>query len=224
MIKPSIRSFCRVAFVLCLCYVALDLTGFLNFAPDEYIVVKGIKPVDAEIYGYLRSADTNKLCLQENWLSGTKYLSTYDDKLQFITYSGDGDSYQIKVPLVPEHASIKCDTKVRAVQVAVKSPGAKTRYAELKIRITQPENHRPSQNISDSLYVKSICQSYISPRTKKWSKLISCDYFNKGKIFVKDDETNASVTLFPDLFKAGTVITYDIIPGENYFTTLERPE
>jgi len=43
-------------------------------------------------------------------------------------------------------------------------------------------------------------------------------------MIAKKEGNSTTVTLSPDLFKAGTVITYDIIPGENYFPTLERPE
>ncbi|MFA9396102.1 MAG: hypothetical protein ACERJ1_15545 [Halodesulfovibrio sp.] len=222
MERPSIIIFCRVAFVLCLCYLVLEFAGVLNFPPDNYIVIKGKKPVDAEIFGYLRSSDTNELCLNENWLSGTKYLSSYDDELEFITYSDDGDFYNIKVPLVPEYSSKECDTKVNIVQIAAHSPGAEIRYAELKVRIIDPSEFRPSLDISEELYVKSVCQAHVF--NSKWSKLFGCDYYNGDKIIAKKEANSKYVTLSPDLFKAGTVITYDIIPGENYFPTRERPE
>lgn len=189
---------------------------------EKYVLIKGKKPVDAEIFGYVTSADTNKLCMQENWLSGTKYLSSHDDKLVFITYSDDESSYLIKVPLVPKYSNEECDRKVEVVEIAAKSPGAEIRYAELQIRITPPENHRPSQNISDSLTVKSICQDEVL--RGEWLKVFGCNYFNNDNMIAERESNSTTVTLSPDLFKAGTVITYDIIPGENYFPTLERPE
>ena len=189
---------------------------------EKYVVIKGKKPVDAAIFGYVTSADTNKLCMQENWLSGTKYLSSHDDKLEFITYSDDKSFYQIRVPLAPKYSNEECDRKVRMVQVAAKSPGAKIRYAELQIRITPPEDHRPSQNISELLNVKSICQDEVI--RGEWLKVFGCNYFNNGNMIAERESNSTTVTLSPDLFKAGTVITYDIIPGKNYFSTLERPE
>lgn len=222
MERTSVIIFCRVAFVLCLCYLVFEFAGVLNFPPDNYIVIKGKKTVGAEIFGYLRSSDTNELCLNENWLSGTKYLSSYDDELEFITYSDDGDSYSIKVPLAPESSSKECDTKVHTVQIASNSLGAKNRYAELKIRMTDSDDFRSSLYITEQRYIKSVCQDYII--AGKWLKMFGCDYYNGDKLIAEREGNNATVILSPDLFKAGTVITYDIIPGENYFPTLERPE
>ncbi|MFA9396098.1 MAG: hypothetical protein ACERJ1_15525 [Halodesulfovibrio sp.] len=223
MIKFKKKHVLMVCIILVGCSI-LSFTNIIQFSPKEYVVIKGKKPVDAEIFGYLRSSDTNELCLKENWLSGTKYLSSYDDELEFITYSDEGDSYSIKVPLVPESSSKECDTKVHTVQIAFNSPGAKTQFAELKIRVTQPDDFLPGPDMSDSLYVKSLCQSYKYPDDDTWSEYVRCDYYNGDKVIAKKEGNGESVTLSPDLFKAGTVITYDIIPGENYFPTLDRPE
>lgn len=231
MIIRKIKIFCFVMLLILFGYGVLSFGDASSvsavsseiISSDNYIVIKGKKPVDAEIFGYLRSSDTNEICLQENWLSGTKYLSSYDDKLKRITDSDNGKSYVIKVPIVPEYSSKECDTKVNIVQIAVNSPGAKIRFAELQIRIIEPDDFRPSLNISEELYVKGVCQAVVM-RNNKWSQLFVCDHYNGDKMIAKKESNSTTVTLDPDLFKAGTVITYDIIPGENYFPTLERPE
>ena len=189
---------------------------------ERYVVIKGKKPVDAEIFGYVKSADTNKLCMQENWLSGTKYLSSHNDKLELITYSDDESSYQIRVPLVPKYSNKECDRKVEMVKIAAKSLGDIDDYAKLKIRITKSDAFHSSQDISETLVIRSICQDEVI--RGEWLKAFGCNYFNNGKMIVEREYNSATVTLSPDLFKAGTVITYDIIPGKNYFSTLERPK
>ncbi|PSU87906.1 hypothetical protein C0W35_21005 [Photobacterium kishitanii] len=192
--------------------------------PKKYVLIQGEKPQDAIISGSYTFSDTNKACIHENWLSGTNYMSSGYDKLEFITYSSNGKKYEIKVLLTPKYYDNKCESKVNSIKLGADSPGG-TGFASLRIYIRNSNKYEILKDISKSKKVTAVCQSYINSYDKKWTDFFECVYDANGSDFTKHGiNRNPDVFISKNNFKDKTIITYNIIAGKNYFLSQERPE
>ncbi|EKO3792081.1 hypothetical protein HAR83_001477 [Vibrio metschnikovii] len=191
---------------------------FGSSSEDQYIVIRGKKPKDAEVTAYGTFFGGGETCKSFSWSAsdGKKRKGGKADILFEHNFSESNNSYELRLPF-HNFISSGCDMKLHQIEVEAKNDFDQVGFA--KLRIYSPTNSYDKVIDINSIVQAKECNAKIWQWASKdrWSGAMTCFYFVNDIIKTKEPESNA-YTVYYDFskFNNDTVIHYDILAGENY--------
>ncbi|ELH4197946.1 hypothetical protein ROW36_003572 [Vibrio cholerae] len=191
---------------------------FGSSSEDQYIVIRGKKPKDAEVTAYGTFFGGGETCKSFSWSAsdGKKRKGGKADILFEHNFSESNDSYELRLPF-HNFISSGCDMKLHQIEVEAKNDFDQVGFA--KLRIYSPTNNYDKVIDMNSIVQAKECNARIWQWASKdrWSGAMTCFYFVNDIIKTNKPESNA-YTVYYDFskFNNDTVIHYDILAGENY--------
>jgi hypothetical protein len=183
---------------------------------DQYIVIRGKKPKDADVAAYGTFFGGGETCKSFSWSAsdGKKRKGGKADILFEHNFSESNDSYELRLPF-HNFISSGCDMKLHQIEVEAKNDFVQVGFA--KLRIYRPTVANDKTLPFSSLIEAKDCEPYYSEKYNRWTNGFGCYYYIDGKRKSQDQEFNA-YTIYYDFskFNNDTVIHYDILAGENY--------
>ena len=191
---------------------------FGSSSEDQYIVIRGKKPKDADVTAYGTFFGGGETCKSFSWSAsdGKKRKGGKADILFEHNFSESNDSYELRLPF-HNFISSGCDMKLHQIEVEAKNDFDQVGFA--KLRIYSPTNNYDKVIDMNSIVQAKECNARIWQWASKdrWSGAMTCFYFVNDIIKTNKPESNA-YTVYYDFskFNNDTVIHYDILAGENY--------
>ncbi|ASO31233.1 hypothetical protein CG015_18680 [Vibrio anguillarum] len=189
---------------------------FGSSSEDQYIVIRGKKPLDAHITAYGTFFGGGETCKSFSWSAsdGKKRKGGKADILFEHNFSESNDSYELRLPF-HNFISSGCDMKLHQIEVEAKNDFDQVGFAKLRIYKTNKNNEKP---LSFSTFIEAKnCEPYYSEKFNRWKNGFGCYYYIDGKKKSQDQEFNAYTVYYGfSKFNNDTVIHYDILAGENY--------
>ncbi|RBO16866.1 hypothetical protein DSL61_08955 [Vibrio cholerae] len=191
---------------------------FGSSSEDQYIVIRGKKPKDAEVTAYGTFFGGGETCKSFSWSAsdGKKRKGGKADIFFEHNFSESNDSYELRLPF-HNFISSGCDMKLHQIEVEAKNDFDQVGFA--KLRIYSPINNYDKVINMNSIVQAKECNARIWQWESKdrWSGAMTCFYFVNDIIKTNKPESNA-YTIYYDFskFNNDTVIHYDILAGENY--------
>ncbi|EHU8075399.1 hypothetical protein V5H16_02680 [Vibrio cholerae] len=191
---------------------------FGSSSEDQYIVIRGKKPKDAEVTAYGTFLGGGETCKSFSWSAsdGKKRKGGKADILFEHNFSESNNSYELRLPF-HNFISSGCNMKLHQIEVEAKNNFDQVGFA--KLRIYNPTSTDEKALPFNSLIEARDCRARYYEDLKEWSTGLACSFYTNAKMKDKKDlvEFNA-YTVYYDFskFNNDTVIHYDILAGENY--------
>ncbi|EMK6579006.1 hypothetical protein V9K10_003626, partial [Vibrio cholerae] len=174
---------------------------FGSSSEDQYIVIRGKKPKDAEVTAYGTFFGGGETCKSFSWSAsdGKKRKGGKADILFEHNFSESNDSYELRLPF-HNFISSGCDMKLHQIEVEAKNDFDQVGFA--KLRIYSPTNNYDKVIDMNSIVQAKECNARIWQWASKdrWSGAMTCFYFVNDIIKTNKPESNA-YTVYYDFSK-----------------------
>ncbi|MCG9750111.1 hypothetical protein L1D54_06440 [Vibrio brasiliensis] len=207
--------------------VLSGLYSILNTSEQKSIRVTGSKPIDATVKVWANYWVYGDDCEAYSYdMFGRKARQGGKITTFFTPNEVDSDDrYEFDVPYSSYTNSNNCTVELRDIKVEAYNLFDAIGFAQL--RIYQSGTSYKDRQISLNSAIKAKnCDAFLHQwKDKTWSGGLGCHYYVNDEKKSKEQEFNAETVYFDfSQFNSDTVITYDILAGEEYRSTPLDPE
>ncbi|MGY2572706.1 hypothetical protein ACRQQK_02985, partial [Vibrio sp. C8] len=140
-------------------------------------------------------------------------------------FAEDDNHYELRVPYTTYKDAQNCIIELRDITVEAYNAYDSVGFAQLRIYQAGDRYNNKPIDLSSKIEAKD-CNGHLYQWSKGvWKGIIGCYYFTDDKKLSKESETNAEKVYFDfSQFNDDTVITYNILAGDDYRSEPVEPQ
>ncbi|MCG9781468.1 hypothetical protein L1D52_03805 [Vibrio brasiliensis] len=203
------------------------LYSILNTSEEKSIRVAGSKPNDATVKVWANYWVYGDDCEAYSYdMFGKKAHQGGKITTFFTPNEVDSDErYEFDVPYSSYTNSNNCTVELRDIKVEAYNAFDTVGFAQLRIYQSGNDYDNKALDFNSKIEARD-CNGHLYEWAKDiWKGIIGCRYVVNNEKLSKASQTNAETVYFDfSQFNSDTVITYDILAGEDYRSTPLDPQ